>query len=267
MLIPTLCASAKHLENIPKGLPINFYIGNGTLEFDIEETLNNLKKVEKYNKAINMVHLLIPEYPADYYRMNKPYFDFIRSLGAVGITLHYMIPHNHLEENILFSEIVRIHNELPDTTLYIENTHSDIYGLFNMVRTLNDIDIKTYMLIDTCHLEMDSTGWTGIPEQDIDLSKFFRTYKKYIGAVHISASQKEDGFSHNKHGKPIRSNKDYDFYSYICWALVHTNFDHDVIVIPEIIENTYDETCTRENGLKAHNILKDIINQMNEVLR
>lgn len=260
MLIPALCVSQGHFSNIPETIPKNFYVGNGVTETDEKVSAGTLLKIANTKHNIIMVHMIIPKRVDDYYRVNEPYFDFINRLGHVGITLHYMDPKTSTDKNVMFREFLRIHQALPQAVMYIENCHDDLYDLVDTIQKLRDLNIESYMLIDTCHLEMDCENCATDTSFIWDYKYLFSMFKDYIGAFHISASKGIEGMSHKTHGKPIVTLEDELFYRYICEAIVSVNFTADnVYVIPEVPEDTYDETCFRDNGYKALDILNEYV--------
>ena len=261
MLIPALCVSQGHFNNIPSTVAKNFYLGDGVSRADKNVTTESLLKIANTKNNIVMIHMMIPKEAGDYYKVNEPYFDFIQKIGRVGITLHYIDPKTSAERNIMFREFLRIHQALPEAVMYIENCHDDLYDLMDMVQKLRDLDIESYMLIDTCHLEMDCESCITGTSFTWDYNYLFSVFKDYIGAFHISASKSIEGMSHKTHGKPINTDEDEVFYRHICEAIASVDFRSDVYVIPEITEDTYDNTCFRRNGYKALNILKEYVTE------
>ena len=260
MLIPLLCASGAHVENV-SGYPLNYYIGNG-----MEANAKGVEQAEaiRDKKAIKMVHLLNTHDTAKFYKVNEEYIPFLRSLGRVGLTVHFSDnPRTPEQRNIWFEQLLRIHFELPEAVFYVENSHHDLLDLTQVVFTLRQIGIESYMLLDTCHLEMDKYDCLHCAKNKYDYRDLFTQFKDIIGGFHISASQGEDGYSFDRHGKPINGQKDEAFFREICQAIADTDFTNDVYVIPEIKESTYNRGCMRRNGIAAYDIICEYCNKAN----
>ena len=258
MFIPAICASYGNVE-AASGYQVNYYIGHGVSAKKSPSATKEYQEIVDADCDIIMVHLIIPYDVGSFYKSNLPYYDMLRKLGKIGITLHYRMPKNHMDENTLFSEILNIHRELPQAVIYLENEYSDLYGTLNMVMALRALRIDAWILIDTCHLEMDrslknyDTGWG---KSKNDYAYLFETYKEFIGAFHISASKYSEGFSRETHGKPILSMEDETFFRQISETVVSIDYGHDVILIPEVTEKRYGKKCDRVNGKKRHQDFK-----------
>ena len=261
MLKPLICASVNDYEYVYKNYDVNFYVGDGVM-LEIPNVIEDLSKVDVSGGKIKMVHAITPANPSEYYIANEKYFPFLKSLGRVGLTVHYNEPSTLVADNLLFNEILKIHFELPDVVFYIENTKNCNYGLFNMVKSLRDLNIEAWILFDTCHLEMES-HFTSIDltyDYSINYKKLFDTFKEYIGAFHISASIGADGYTRSTHGKPLQTVEDEQFFKKLCSEIASVDFNHDVYIIPEVLEDSYDEKSKRKNGIKAYNILSEVVN-------
>lgn len=253
--IPTINSSEKDILNTPADISHNYYLGGGVKSDGSPINYKAMENIllKKYN--ISMIHLFIPDNVKDYYEINQPYSKFIKALGRVGITFHYNVL-NDLSRNVLFRKILRIHISLPEAVIYIENCHDDLFDIIQMVKTLREMDIETYMLLDTCHLEMDACNCATGVNFKWDYVQLCRYFKNYIGAFHLSASQKNDGYLSQTHGKPILNEKDENFFYELCMDITSVNYPHDVFLIAEVTEETYDKSCIRPNGKKCLSIIE-----------
>ncbi len=263
MFIPAICASYGNVGAVT-GCKVNYYIGNGVSAKKSYSISREYQEIVDSGCEIIMVHAIISKDIGDFYNVNKPYYEMLRKLGKIGLTIHFRMPKNHVEENLLFSEFLRIHKELPEAILYLENEYFDLYGTLTMVMSLRALNIKAWMLLDTCHLEMDASrrqlndDWK---KNKADYGYLFETYKDFIGAFHISASKGAEGFAHETHGKPILSKSDEAFFKNLCKTITDIDFGHDVILIPEVTEERYGKRCNRINGKYAIRIIERIINE------
>ena len=260
MLIPLLCASSGHLDKL-KGYQLNYYIGDGVL------TPLDAKPDEEYKEVINsdarirMIHMIVPDDIRNYYTDNLSYLDFVEKLNHVGITLHYKGVRLEADRDILFNEILRIHDRAPNATIYMENEGMEFYSLLQFIKLLRDINIDAWMLLDTCHIEaVASSRAIRDPERCVvNYKAMFEHFKDYIGAYHLSASRGADGFALETHGKPIKSDKDEVFFNSLCKEVTSIEYDHDVYIIPEVTEDVYGGLCTRKNGLYAYSVLQQYL--------
>ena len=264
--IPAICASIGDLQTIEPGSNINYYIGDGvnSKPFCRTEIIRANEIIQRNHLHVSMIHLFCPNNVATTYESNMPYFDFIRGLGEVGLTIHYKTPRCQEEENRLFQEILHMHLEVPEAIWYIENEHHDIYGLIRMVRQLQEIKIKAFALIDTCHIETDLYQLNyGRNAYNHNIIEYIGLFSKYIGAFHISASRGSDGLIYETHGKPLKTLEDERYFSEIVRGLCSLNYNNDIIMIPEVTEAHYDSFTGRVNGKKALGLLKECIHEMN----
>lgn len=255
--ISCLNASGRVTDKVLR-FPINYYIGEGVSGG--KPNHRALNEILRKKADIRMVHLLITQDVGKLYDINAPYFEFLKKLGRIGITIHCSNDYgSSLEKDLWFRNVLRIHWELPEAVLYIENCHNDLLQLINVVQALRNIDIEAYILIDTCHLEMDYANCVIGYKAPVKYFELFDQLKKYIGAYHISASHGAEGYIKSTHGKPIINKEDEAFFRKLCEDITRVEYDHDVFIIPEVTEESYEEGCPRINGKKALKIIKEYI--------
>ncbi len=257
MFIPAICASYGNVKAVSQ-YKVNYYIGNGVSAKKSFSFAKEYKDIVESGCDIIMVHAIVPDNISDFYDANKPYFELLRKLGKIGLTVHYVTPRNHEEENLLFIETLRIHKELPEATLYVESVYNNVYGTFLFVKSLKDLSIDAWMLLDTCHLEMDLCQYK---DKRGDYRFLFNTFKDYIGAFHVSASKLYEGYNPDTHGKPIYTAEDEIFFRKLCEDIVSVDYGHDVILVPEVTEERYGKRCERSNGKYAMKIMEDVLNK------
>ena len=263
MYIPAICANFENLRNIPKDAPINYYITGGVSEsYDGRDLNKEYDFIVENGYDIVMIHMCVPDDVRKTYIENKPYFNFINKLEDVGLTFHYKTPKNFTDLSVLFDQITWVHMECPTARIYIENEIDDLYGVLQFVKALRDVGIDAWMLLDTCHLQMGLNQYgKEIGNHDELVMKTLVMYMDYIGALHISCSRGADGYSWELHGKPILTDEDELYFRNICMTLkMQEGFigvKNDIILIPEVTEKSYESDSTRENGLKAYDILNE----------
>lgn len=261
--IPVICADPRNVLTMPDDILMNFYLENGVMSLQsyspeiIDVSTHDVPEI--YNRIV-MVHMLCPNDVGTTYKMNYPYFPFIRSLKRVGLTIHYKKPKLAEDEYKLFDQVLDMHLDLPNAVWYIENEHNDLLGVMRFVQSLRDIGIESYMLIDTCHLQEDiyKRRYGSVPTEH-DMTDIIRPFTKYIGAYHLSAAQGYEGMIQTLHGKPIISDKDEVYFTDVVRKLYDMPYKNDVYMIAEVQEEDYSAGAGRLNGKKAYRILKNCL--------
>ncbi len=255
MIIPCINADSNTINCIPKSIPVNWYFGPmGSLE--------NKPTEEMLKRKIVMIHMEVPNDTSETYVRNAKYLDLIRKLGRVGLTFHYKSPKSSVEINTLYWQITWIHEECPEAVFYIENEHYDLLGAVSLVNALRSINIESYLLIDTCHLQMDLSEYSNCIDINTVFKNTIATHKDFIGAFHLSCSQASDGYDrfgkYAKHGKPMRNKKDKEFFIDLCKFINSLEYKNDIYAIPEVIEKDYTEENGRKNGKACYKIMKEV---------
>ena len=207
-----------------------------------------------------MVHLVTPNDTASTYAMNKSFFPALKALGRVGLTVHNKSQYGSKANSILYQQITWMHMAMPEAVWYIENEHNDLDCCVRLVEDLRKIGIESYLLIDTCHLQMDLAKYEKVLETpDEIMINTIRLYAKYIGAFHLSCSRLYEGYSQELHGKPIITSEDEEYFSWLVSEILATDFQDTVFLIPEVTETSYTAEAGRENGKYAYDIICGMI--------
>ena len=263
MIIPLICADGENIEVISNEIPLNYYFGgniNDLADKPADFIENELNTIKKGGYQISMIHAFAPNDVRQTYAANRPYFNFIRSLGRVGLTIHYKYPRNPEDVNILFQQILWMYAQCPEAVWYIENESNDLYGVLQMVQALRSLKIESYMLIDTCHLQMDLAPYKRILyNTDEVMLDTIEMYSDYIGAFHISCSVLHEGYNIDEHGRPPRDEKDIAYLNKLVGNIKSLDFKNDIYLIPEVSEKDYSPEGGRKEGLKTYELFNKIL--------
>lgn len=259
MLIPAINADYENILCISNEIPINYYLGDTVDDPNMNiEIASQINVIQQYNYDVIMVHLNVPDDASLTYKLNKPFFPLLEKLGRVGLTIHNKSCKGYNANEILFQQITWMHMELPAAIWYVENEHNDLLGCMELIENLRKVGIESYLLLDTCHLQMDLAPhirYLSFPDEVLKNTLYM--YSKYIGALHLSCSRLSEGYNIKTHGKPIKTPDDEKYFRSLLDMIRVIPFKNDVIVIPEVLEDNYTMAGDRANGKKAYAIIKE----------
>ncbi len=259
MLIPAINADYENILCVSNKIPINYYLGGTVDDPDMSTGVApQINVIQQYNYDVVMVHLNVPDDVSLTYKLNKPFFPLLEKLGRVGLTIHNKSSKGYNANEVLFQQITWMHMELPSAVWCVENEFNDLLGCMELIENLRKIGIESYLLLDTCHLQMDlaSRVWY-ISSSDEVVRNTICLYSDYIGALHLSCSRLSEGYNIDTHGKPIKTPDDEEYFRSLLDMIKSITFKNDVIVIPEVLEDDYTIAGDRANGKKAYAIMKE----------